>query len=118
MDTLELGQAFTITDRGFALLTGVFDDGEPFQFILDSFGKEYAFTQADFFSSRTTVTVTLVAPCLLGDCDQDGVVNFSDIPAFIAILQSGSFLKQADCNEDDVVDFSDIPAFIAILASN
>jgi aryl-phospho-beta-D-glucosidase BglC (GH1 family) len=56
--------------------------------------------------------------CLLGDCDQNGVVNFEDIPAFIAILQAGTSLKEADCNQDDAVNFADIPAFIAILAGN
>lgn len=54
---------------------------------------------------------------LLGDCNLDGVVNFSDIPAFIAILQSGEFLAEADTNEDGVVNFADIPAFIEILTN-
>jgi len=57
-----------------------------------------------------------VASVILGDCNLDGVVDFSDIPAFIAILQSGTFLEQADCNQDGVVDFSDILAFITILS--
>ena len=53
---------------------------------------------------------------LLGDCNQDGIVNFTDISFFIDVLQSGGFLAEADCNEDGVVNFSDIPAFIAILS--
>jgi autotransporter-associated beta strand protein len=53
----------------------------------------------------------------LGDCNLNDVVDFSDIPAFISVLMSGSFLDQADCNRDGVVDFADIPAFIAILTS-
>ncbi len=52
---------------------------------------------------------------LLGDVNLDGVVNFSDIPAFISVLQSGGFQAEADCDESGVVDFADIPAFIAIL---
>jgi len=52
---------------------------------------------------------------LLGDCNLDGVVDFSDIPLFIEVLISGVFLDQADCNQDLVVDFSDIPSFIDIL---
>ena len=59
----------------------------------------------------------MAAEFILGDCDQDGDVDFADIPAFIQILQSGSFLDEADCNRDGVVDFSDIPVFIAILAA-
>ena len=52
---------------------------------------------------------------LLGDCNQDGVVNFLDIAPFIAILSAGEFLEQADTNEDGVVDFLDIAPFIALL---
>ena len=57
-------------------------------------------------------------PIVLGDCNQDGVVNFSDIPPFIRLLQAGAFLLQADTNQDDMVDFSDIPPFISILIAN
>ena len=55
---------------------------------------------------------------VLGDADLNGVVNFLDIPAFIAVLQSVDFLAEADCNEDGVVNFLDIPAFIAILSAS
>ena len=54
---------------------------------------------------------------LLGDCNQDGVVNFSDISPFIATLSSGDYLAEADSNEDGFVDFSDISSFIALLSS-
>ena len=53
---------------------------------------------------------------LLGDVDMDGDVDFSDIPAFIAVLSSGEFQAEADVNQNGVVDFSDIPPFIAILS--
>ena len=52
---------------------------------------------------------------LLGDVNQDGVIDFGDIPAFIAILQAGDFLDEADINGDGMVDFSDIPLFIELL---
>lgn len=54
----------------------------------------------------------------LGDVNMDGAVDFSDIPAFIAVLTSGVFQAEADCNQDGVVDFSDIPPFIAILVGS
>lgn len=54
---------------------------------------------------------------ILGDANQDGVVDFSDIQAFIFVLSSGDFQVEADCNEDGAVDFSDIQAFIAILSA-
>ena len=51
----------------------------------------------------------------LGDCNQDGFVNFLDIAPFIAILTTGPYLQQADCNQDGFVSFLDIAPFIAIL---
>ena len=54
----------------------------------------------------------------LGDVNQDGVVNFSDIPAFIALLQSGEFQVEADTDQNGVVDFADIPCFIEILSQS
>lgn len=55
------------------------------------------------------------APFLLGDVDRDGVVNFLDIPSFIALLTSGGFQDEADIDRNGVVDFLDIPPFIALL---
>ena len=63
-----------------------------------------------------TVDTTIVVPDpLLGDCNLDGVVDFSDIDAFVEILIGGTFLEEADCNLDDAVTFADIPSFITIL---
>ena len=56
------------------------------------------------------------APSVLkGDVDMDGDVDFSDIPAVIAVLQSGAFQAEADCDCNTAVEFADIPAFINIL---
>ena len=59
--------------------------------------------------------VPAVGNVIFGDVDQDGAVTFSDIAAFIAALQSGTFIPEADINQDDEVNFSDVPLFIAIL---
>jgi beta-glucanase (GH16 family) len=55
---------------------------------------------------------------LLGDVNLDGMVDFSDISAFIALLMSGGYQAEADINEDGFVNFGDIPPFIAILMGN
>lgn len=55
------------------------------------------------------------SPFLLGDTNQDGIVNFADIPSFISILQNGTFLDEADINGDGVVNFGDISFFIDLL---
>jgi len=69
----------------------------------------------------TNVTInfaTLAAPAvLLGDVNLDGVVNFSDIPAFIAVLAAGDYQIEADLDLSGLVDFSDIPPFIAELSA-
>ena len=52
---------------------------------------------------------------ILGDADENRIVDFADIPRFIEILIDGSFLEQVDINRDDDVNFLDIPLFIEIL---
>ncbi len=59
----------------------------------------------------------LLTPALVvGDCNQDGDVDFADIASFINILSTGRFLQQADCNRDGDVNFADIRTFINILS--
>lgn len=62
--------------------------------------------------------VSPVEPTLLGDCNDDGFVNFLDISPFIASLTGSDPLDAADCNEDGFVNFLDIAPFIAILSAN
>ncbi len=66
-------------------------------------------------AAATLVVDFTPATVIKGDVDMDGDVDFSDIPAFIAVLQAGTFVAEADCDCNTVVDFGDIPAFIAIL---
>ena len=54
---------------------------------------------------------------LLGDVDQNGLVNFLDISHFIGVLSSNSFQAEADANQDGVVNFLDINPFIGLLSS-
>lgn len=55
-------------------------------------------------------------PFILGDVNQDGAVNFFDIPSLITYLTSGEYLAEADCNEDGEVNFFDVSPFVAILS--
>lgn len=80
--------------------TAFFDDGTP----LD-------------FDARLTA-LEVVDPVLLGDANQDGLVNFLDINPFIVILAANDFLAEVDVNQDGVVDFLDIAPFIGLLAGN
>ena len=62
-----------------------------------------------------SLELTAAAAVLKGDIDLSGVVDFSDIPAFIGVLQASAFQAEGDTNCDTFVNFEDIPAFIAIL---
>ena len=52
----------------------------------------------------------------LGDVNGDGLVDFSDIAPFIALLASGEFSEAADIDGNGMVNFSDIAPFIVLLA--
>jgi len=52
---------------------------------------------------------------LLGDVNQDSIVNFLDIAPFISVLSIGDFQAEADTNTDGAVDFLDISPFILLL---
>ncbi len=67
--------------------------------------------QLTFEEAKLTAGIVV----LRGDVDSNGVVNFLDIPPFIALLTSGGFQSEADADESGAVDFLDIPRFIAIL---
>ena len=90
-------------------------DGSPFSYDLNLVNG----TGADFLSAGATLTITLVTATpevILGDCNQDGVVDFFDISPFIEILTSAATLEEADCNSDGEVNFFDIDPFVVILA--
>ena len=55
-------------------------------------------------------------PTLLGDVNQDGVVNFLDIAPFIGALSGGGFQAEADINQDGILNFLDIAPFIGVLS--
>ena len=69
------------------------------------------------FNLNWFATVSPQPEFQLGDCNQDGVVNFLDISPFIATLSVGDYSIEADVNEDGVVDFLDIATFISLLPS-
>jgi hypothetical protein len=104
--------AVSFTDAsGGVILSGVesitFEFTEPAN--AGSIGGFLVAREIDIFGAPTGGGV------LFGDVDQNGLVDFSDIPAFVNVLISGLYLTEADCNQDAVVDFDDIDPFIAIL---
>ena len=113
LDDLVSGEAFTIIDRDGVILSGLLADGSEFSFDLNSdFDSD---PDKDQFATGV-LTVTLISE-LLGDCNQDGVVNFLDIGPFISILAAADYLAEADVFGDGVISFLDIQPFIEILSS-
>lgn len=84
-----------------------FSEGGVSTFTMDAVVSEGNNTKLDY------VPTSLL---LLGDVNQDGLVNFFDISPFIAILTNGTFLAEADLNQDGIVSFLDIAPFIAIIS--
>ena len=56
--------------------------------------------------------------CVLGDVNQDGFVDFSDINPFVSLLLLGQTSCEADVDQNGVVNFDDIPPFVQILLGN
>ena len=56
-------------------------------------------------------------PWLLGDVNEDGVVNISDVVAVINVMAGAATYPHANVNEDDNVDISDVVLVINIMAS-
>ena len=69
---------------------------------------------------RIHAVSTTDTPFALGDCNQDGDLNFLDVAPFIASLISDSpadFIVEADIDLSGEVTFLDITPFIALLSS-
>lgn len=65
--------------------------------------------------SHIYVALATAVPVLLGDVNLDGMVTFSDIAPFIAILNASGYQAEADLDRNGVVNFSDIGPFIDAL---
>jgi len=88
----------------------VVDGVADFQFSLGALGVEKLFgPPLDPSFGSATLDTSLPVDDFIGDVNMDGEVNFSDVPAFIAVLQAGTFLAEADINLDGEVNFGDIP---------
>ncbi|MBQ9577328.1 MAG: C10 family peptidase [Muribaculaceae bacterium] len=56
---------------------------------------------------------------LLGDVNNDGLVNISDVTALINLLLKGAdYLEAADMNQDGIMNISDVTALINYLLKN
>lgn len=59
----------------------------------------------------------IVEDLLLGDINQDGVVDLLDISPFVKLLAAGGFQVEADINQDGVFDLLDVALFVDLLST-
>ena len=103
----------------------LYDDLAPWPIAADGDGASLNRTNPNVYgntaSSWEAATPTpgvFESGFLLGDANQDGVVNFLDISPFITLLSSEDYLVEADTNQDGFLNFLDINPLINILASD
>ena len=73
---------------------------------------EYGWGIIDAFEA---VQIAISMNILLGDVNQDGVVDLLDVSSFVDLIVSGEYQAEADVNRDGVVDLLDVAPFIDIL---
>lgn len=99
---------------GYVPLNAALDNASSIEIIFNDFDSD-GNGEMELDNIEIVANVFSNSMVLLGDVNVDTVVNFSDIPAFIALLQSGEFQAEADIDGSGVVDFADIPHFIDVL---
>ena len=83
----------------------------------DGCADQTAGVYADVGYFSTYINSIIGVTATLGDVNLNGTVDFADIPAFVAVLQSGTFQAEADLDQSGTVDFGDISPFVALLIS-
>ncbi len=101
---------------GYIPLNAALNDAAQIEIIFSDFDSD-GNGEMELDNIEIVANVIPASSFLLGDVDQNEVVNFADIAPFIALLQNGAFLEEADINEDGVVDFADISPFIDLLTA-
>ena len=70
-----------------------------------------------YVNVNTNQTLSIIE-ALLGDANQDGVINLLDVAPFVDTLLADEFTAEADVNGDGVVNLLDVNRFVQILLEN
>ena len=70
-----------------------------------------------YVNVNTNQTLSIIE-ALLGDANQDGVINLLDVAPFVNTLLADEFTAEADVNGDGVVNLLDVNRFVQILLEN
>lgn len=72
--------------------------------------------KADTSDLEQSVTwLVEIADVLMGDVNEDGVVNLLDVGPFVELIANGDFQLEADINGDGSVDLLDVGGFVLLL---
>ena len=52
---------------------------------------------------------------ILGDVNQDGIVDLLDVAPFVMAVNQGAFVEEADINQDGIVNLLDVEPFVQLL---
>lgn len=100
-------------------LSGTLADGSSFKFFLAPAQITDPFPMFNSsFDPNAALTVTLTDLFVLGDVNEDGVLDLLDIAPFVNALGGETFVARADTNKDGVVDLLDVGVFVSLLAGD
>ena len=92
-------------------LTGTPSQEGVYEFLIRATGSY------DGINITDTFKVVVTGGGLVGDVNDDGVVNGTDIQAVINFIVAGEYDEKADVNEDSIVNGTDIQEIINIIVS-
>ena len=99
--------------------TGVFDN---VPFTIDgkyTSDKLFATINLDVASQKIDIVVGTddFVVNILGDLNDDGVVNFTDATSILTVMGSGEYNVAADVNNDGIVNFTDYMSILTVMAN-
>lgn len=67
-------------------------------------------------AAELTIEFTPPTMVLVGDVNQDGLVNLLDVAPFVDRISTGTYQPEADINQDGLVNLLDVEPFVALLS--
>ena len=122
-DQLLVGKPVAPENAGSGFLEVAVIANEIVRPLKDIYGNEFggAFnwefkSDTDFEWGNTVAADLFGDPVVLGDVNQDGMVDLLDVAPFVLLLNEGQFQLEADVNQDRAVDLLDVAPFVQLLS--
>ena len=105
-ETYELGDEFQLLN-----VTGSFD-AESYTLELPELPQGLFWDRSDFVSEG----LIRIVDFLLGDVNQDGVVDLLDVAPFVDLIINGQYQVEADINMDGEVNLLDVAGLVQLIS--